>query len=525
MTDPIPAHESEATPAFGGSGTETRAAKSTDLSGKTLGDYRILRRLGRGGMAEVYLAQQQSLRRQVALKVLRSQLAEDEAYVRRFHREAQAAAALVHANIVQIYEVGNADGYHYIAQEYVAGRNLRQQIQQNGPVELSMAASIIRQVAAALHKAATQGIVHRDIKPENIMLTADGEVKVADFGLARIANDADAMHLTSAGVALGTPLYMSPEQVAGGRVDCRSDIYSFGVTCYHMLTGRPPFEGQTAIAIAMKHATATPNLLVEQRENIPAPLADLIHDMLSKEPDQRPKQPVDILKRLRDIKLGDSDSWGIEIDDWSVPELLAMTRGSEATQQLQSLMQAESRLRGKDRFAWRWWIAGVAAAVVLAAVAARMNAPEDLLRYDRSQIPAIKRQETPRDQYDYAGFTPLNIERAYKAVLQYFPPEESPENAYYGRLARMRLFELYLEQNRLTEAYREASRLAAAEPTETEARAYGIAGQVLVLQRQGKTEQVEELSADLFSIAGEVPGSMRRRLSEAGFNLGSGEDD
>jgi serine/threonine-protein kinase len=160
------------------------ARPEPDLVGRRLGDYQILRRLGRGGMAEVYLAEQLSLRRQVAIKVLRSNLAKDEAYDRRFHHEAQAAAKLVHANIVAIHEVGNIDGWHYIAQEYVPGQNLKQLLTRLGRgLDAPQAANILRQVASALHKAGEQNITHRDIKPENIMITAAGEVKVADFGL------------------------------------------------------------------------------------------------------------------------------------------------------------------------------------------------------------------------------------------------------------------------------------------------------------------------------------------------------
>src|SRR5688572_16354893 len=158
-------------------------------------------------MAEVYLAQQLSLGRQVALKVLNSELARDPNYVRRFHHEARAAAALVHAGIVQIYEVGQEDSVHFIAQEYVAGRNLGEVIRSHGSLAPQLVLDILRQVAAALTKAASQGIVHRDIKPENIMLAGSGEVKVADFGLARVQGDG-AANLTQIGVTMGTPLYM-----------------------------------------------------------------------------------------------------------------------------------------------------------------------------------------------------------------------------------------------------------------------------------------------------------------------------
>jgi serine/threonine-protein kinase len=200
-----------------------------DLAGKKLKDFYILRRLGRGAMAEVYLAQQVSLNRQVAFKVLNEDLARDPNYVRRFNHEARAAAALVHAGIVQIYEVGEDQGVHYIVQEYVPGSNLGEVARSSGSLSTQLTLDILRQVTAALCKAASEGIVHRDIKPENIMLAKSGEVKVADFGLARVAGDAG-VNLTQIGVTMGTPLYMSPEQIEGRELDSRSDIYSLGCT-------------------------------------------------------------------------------------------------------------------------------------------------------------------------------------------------------------------------------------------------------------------------------------------------------
>src|SRR5687768_9200467 len=223
-----------------------------DLTGRELGDYRVLRRLGAGGMAEVYLAEQRSLGRRVALKVLQTALARDASYVLRFQNEARAAAALVHANIVQIYEVGQSDGVHFIAQEYVPGKNLGELLKRQAALAPRLVLDILRQAAAALCKAGEAGIVHRDLKPDNILLSNSGEVKVADFGLARMES-IDAKTLTQVGVAMGTPLYMSPEQIEGRAVDVRSDIYSLGITCYHLLAGTPPHSGDTALAVALHH--------------------------------------------------------------------------------------------------------------------------------------------------------------------------------------------------------------------------------------------------------------------------------
>ncbi len=279
--------------------TPPEAAADADLSGRTLGDYRLLRRLGRGGMAEVYLADQASLRRQVALKVLKSGLASDDVYVKRFHQEAQAAAALVHANIVQVYEVGRIDGVHYIAQEYVQGNNLRELLVRQGPPDARLAIRIMRQAAAALYRASERGIVHRDIKPENIMLTRAGEVKVADFGLARVTRDGDALNLTQVGVTMGTPLYMSPEQVEGKPIDHRSDIYSLGVTCYHMLTGAPPFRGETALSVAVQHLKSQPERLENLRPDLPTALCRIVHKMLEKDASHRYNSARELLKDLR----------------------------------------------------------------------------------------------------------------------------------------------------------------------------------------------------------------------------------
>jgi serine/threonine-protein kinase len=274
------------------------AASASDLTGKTLGDFHILRRLGQGGMGQVYLAEQTSLNRKVALKFLRPDLAVDPKALERFDREAKSVASITHANIVQVYAIGEAQGLHYMVLEYVEGRNLREYINRKGPPELPVALSIMRQVAAALQKASETGIVHRDIKPENILLTRKGEVKVGDFGLSRIFRDEQEVHLTQSGMTLGTPMYMSPEQVQAKPLDPRSDIYSFGVTSYHMLAGQPPFKGSTAFEVALQHVQGEPPSLQTIRTDLPPELCALVHRMMSKEPDQRPQTGREILREL-----------------------------------------------------------------------------------------------------------------------------------------------------------------------------------------------------------------------------------
>src|SRR5437588_299090 len=228
-TQPVTPPPPNGTAPAAASSTVSASAPAADLTGQTVGDFFILRVIGSGGMGQVYLAEQSSLKRKVALKFLRPELAANPTALGRFRREAEAVARVTHANIVQVYSIGEADGRHFMALEYVEGRNLRDYLARKGPPDLPVVLTVMRQVAAALQRAAESNIVHRDIKPENILLTRKGEVKVADFGLSRdLAGDQD-LSLTEEGTTMGTPLYMSPEQAQGHALDARSDIYSFAV--------------------------------------------------------------------------------------------------------------------------------------------------------------------------------------------------------------------------------------------------------------------------------------------------------
>ncbi|HIO00397.1 MAG TPA: serine/threonine protein kinase, partial [Alphaproteobacteria bacterium] len=339
---------------------ESENLHSASLIGLTLGDYQILRRLGHGGMSVVYLAEQQSLKRRVAFKVLKSNLAEQESYVRRFHTEAQAAASLVHANIVQIYEVGNIQGIHFIAQEYVAGQNLAQFMQRNGNVSSGLGINILQQVAAALNRAGKQGIIHRDIKPENIMLAPTGEVKVADFGLARVVDQADGVQTTQIGITMGTPLYMSPEQAEGKAVDPRSDMYSLGVTAYHMLTGNPPFQGETALSVAVQHLKREPVAIQEHRSDLSAAFSSLIMKLLAKDPADRFQKATDLQESLRKLPATDIDnSWPDDLDRWDWENMSLANARVQATQQLDALMKTHTRQTGQFTLNRLWMLAAV----------------------------------------------------------------------------------------------------------------------------------------------------------------------
>ena len=277
---------------------------SGDLSGRTLGEFQLIRRIGQGGMGQVYLARQLSLKRQVAIKILRTDLASNVSALKRFKAEAEAVARITHANIVQVYAISECDGLHYMALEYVEGRNLRDYIGRKGPPDLHIAILIMRQVAAALQRAGELGFIHRDIKPDNILLTRKVEAKVADFGLSRCFATDEPMNITQSGVTMGTPLYMSPEQVQGHTLDPRSDIYSFGVTCYHMFAGEPPFKGQTPFEVAIQHVQNEPAPLLDVRPDLPPEICTIVHKMMAKKPEDRYQTPREILRDLTRMREG-----------------------------------------------------------------------------------------------------------------------------------------------------------------------------------------------------------------------------
>ncbi len=247
------------------------------------GRYRIIRRLGAGGMANVYLAEDQELGRRVAIKILNDRHANDEQFVERFRREAKNAAGLSHPNIVSIYDRGEAEGTYYIAMEHLDGRNLKELINARGPAPVRVAIDYARQILSALRFAHRNKIVHRDIKPHNVLDDGDGRLKVTDFGIAR----AGASQMTEAGSIVGTAQYLSPEQARGTQVDQRSDVYSLGVVLYELLTGRVPFTGDTPVEIAMKHLSSTPPLPSTLRPDIPRDLDLIVMRALAKDPDER----------------------------------------------------------------------------------------------------------------------------------------------------------------------------------------------------------------------------------------------
>jgi serine/threonine-protein kinase len=247
------------------------------------GRYRVLRRLGAGGMADVYLAEDSTLGRRVAVKVLLKRYAGDESFVERFRREAQAAARINHPNIVNIYDWGPVDGTYYIVMEYVEGETLKDHIRREGRYNPGEAVRIALELLAGVQVAHDAHIVHRDIKSQNILIDRAGTVKVTDFGIAK----ADDSQMTEAGSILGTAQYLAPEQAKGEPVDERSDLYSVGVVFYEMLTGALPFRGDSAVTVALKHVNERPTEPAELVPGLPYSLNQIVLKALAKDPDQR----------------------------------------------------------------------------------------------------------------------------------------------------------------------------------------------------------------------------------------------
>jgi len=262
------------------------------------GRYRIVRKLGSGGMANVYLAEDEDLGRRVAIKILNDRYANDDLFIERFRREAKSAAALSHPNIVSVYDRGEAEGTYYIAMEVIEGRSLKELIMTRGPLPIAQALSYTHEILEALRFAHRHGIIHRDIKPHNILI---GErLKVTDFGIAR----AGASQMTEAGSIMGTAQYLSPEQARGAPVTASSDLYSAAIVLYEMLTGKVPFTGDSAIEIAMKHLNDPPKPPSKIRPEIPEELDAVVLRALAKNPEDRYQTAEEFSEDLHRVEAG-----------------------------------------------------------------------------------------------------------------------------------------------------------------------------------------------------------------------------
>jgi serine/threonine protein kinase len=283
---------------------KTAAIAEDPLLGKTIrGKYRVLKKLGAGGMGAVYLAEQLSIGRKVALKVLQREFAMNDEFIKRFHQEARLAASLNHRHVITIHDFDQTDdGNLFIAMEYVEGQNLKSIIQQR-PLKLARALRFAVQIAEGLSAAHRAGVIHRDIKPENIMiLQVLEEVRLMDFGISRLRDTETLARLTRPGMIMGTPAYMAPEQIEGHEVDEKSDIYAFGVVLYEMLTGETPFKAPTPTALLMKHIKELPVPLRQLRADVPGGVEHLVMQTLEKQPERRQSAMEEIAIELRRIE-------------------------------------------------------------------------------------------------------------------------------------------------------------------------------------------------------------------------------
>ncbi|MBR4833284.1 MAG: serine/threonine protein kinase [Thermoguttaceae bacterium] len=516
-----------------------------ELCGRTLGDYRIERRVGGGATSDVFLATQLSLGRPVALKILKDELARDETYLRRFLQEARVAARLEHPNVVRVYEVGSAtldgemkrdfsveafdDGakprkerrfrkrrrrgaasktYRFVAQEYVDGMSLQRFLRRGARASIPQTFSALEQIAAALKRAADAGVVHRDVKPENVLLDANGTIKVVDFGLARLdaSLGATAATLTRTGVALGTPLYMSPEQARGGKIDSRSDIYSLGIVAYRMLTGTTPFNGDAPLAVILKHLNERPRPIEELRPDAPPALVALIRRMIEKKPSDRPASPDVLLDALREARreferneeCAASTQTAFElatVEDaerkserepenvvaatgffQSADERAAFEQALETTNLAQTWQTNRAKLRTlRDASATRWTRRGVAAttAAFLGAFlcgAAATAAKNRVVAARTAEPPStIRRFDSVEEQWVFALHA--GTVDAWRSVGEYFP-----NDAYWTSRAERQLALAHLDEKNVPEARAIFERIAENPSAGRDSDPFGLAG-------------------------------------------------
>src|SRR6266487_2150885 len=277
---------------------------------KVLGDrYLLQSRIGSGGMATIYRARDLKMDRDVAVKMLCEVYSTDPKFVKRFQREARAASALQHPNIVQVYDYGQTDGNYYIVMELVEGTDLRSYLCSRDVLDVDCAIIIAHDIALGLGAAHRRGIVHRDVKPQNVLIGIDGSIKLTDFGIVSMYKDANAERITTSGMTLGTVQYFAPEQAQGEIVSPAADVYALGIVMYEMLTGHLPFEGNSAVVVAMQHIQDQPDPPGQFNPNIPAALEEIILHCLEKAPGARfpdGSQLARALEKLGDAKMGET---------------------------------------------------------------------------------------------------------------------------------------------------------------------------------------------------------------------------
>lgn len=371
------------------------------MTGKVLANrYRIGARIGGGGMALVYRAEDLQLGRDVAVKVLRGQFGQDEEFIRRFRREAQNAASLSHPNVVQIFDVGQEEDQYFIVMELIEGPTLKALIQEQGPLPVAEAGRIAGEILSALAHAHNHRIVHRDIKPHNILITRDGRVKVTDFGIAR-ATTTDTV--THTGSIMGSAHYFSPEQANGQPTGEKSDIYSVGIVLYEMVTGVVPFQGESPISVALKHLRDNPSPPSQLNSEVPVELEEIILRALEKEPEDRYLSAETMREALTGFLAAHAaGKTHIRSGDFPTMDLRGMpsrkTRRSQEDQRRQTMPEddeeldeeEEERPRGRRRKSRAWIWVTLVALLVFGALGAGGWALVNMLEVPEVDIPPIK---------------------------------------------------------------------------------------------------------------------------------------
>jgi eukaryotic-like serine/threonine-protein kinase len=368
------------------------------------GRYQVLGRIGGGGMADVYLAEDTHLQRRVALKVLHRHFAQDRQFVERFRREAEAAAGLSQPNIVAVYDRGEFEGTYYIAMQYVEGPTLRELIDRGLSIEQAVA--IVRQVLEAARYAHRHGIVHRDLKPQNVIVDPEGKAMVTDFGIAR----AGVSDITQTGSVMGTPHYLSPEQAQGQEVTAVSDLYSVGVMLYEALTGRVPFEGESAVAIAMKQVAEVPQRPSSLNPRVPPALDAVVMRALEKDPGQRFQNADAFIAALTQAM---REPAGAGTADFAAlpPAYVAPVEEEETPPE-----EDDGRRR-------RWWLIGLLAAVIVGVLLALL-----LTRDTTTEVPDVtgKQLEFAILQLERNGFKVGKEEFVQRPVSRNTVLEQEP---------------------------------------------------------------------------------------------------
>lgn len=314
------------------SNSDKPASKPSGKGMSQLGKYKLQKKLGQGGMGEVYLAEDTKLGRTAAIKVLSKQLAGKSDFVQRFYREARAMAKMNHDNAVSVYDVDEEQGFHYVAMEYVDGKSMQKWMDERGKLSIGDALHVVLRCSEALAAAHGMNMIHRDIKPDNIMLTSKGKVKVADFGLAK-ATDED-MSMTQTGTGLGTPYYMAPEQARNAKyVDCRTDVYALGVTLYYFVTGKLPFSGESVLEIITNKEKGMFTPARRLNSEVPERLDLIIDKLISKDINARCKDCNEVIKLLSGLGLESPSLSFIDAPDKVVQTSNVAGQGRSATVQ------------------------------------------------------------------------------------------------------------------------------------------------------------------------------------------------